>query len=145
MSVDEENADTKPSRQANIGCIGWSALFVIAVSLVTWVVPNQMELVTYSTKERAHRDLEQILNALNEYAIRNAGQYPESLEVLVVPDKNGDRYFQGPRLPLDPWKQRYHYEPPSPGALELVPHVWSYGKDGQLGGDDDIDSAEPDE
>ncbi|MBK7875099.1 MAG: type II secretion system protein GspG [Planctomycetes bacterium] len=140
MSVDEENTDTRPPRQAKIGCIGWAALFVIAVSLVTWVVPNQMDLVTYSAKECARRDIAEITRALDAFAADHAGKFPRTLVELVLPDANGHRHLTPLQVPRDPWKNEYHYEPPSAGSSELLPHVWSYGKDGQPGGDDDIDS-----
>jgi general secretion pathway protein G len=85
-----------------------------------------------------------VLQSLNEYSINNNGTYPTSLQALVTPDEHGHCYLEGfdGRIPLDPWKHEFHYEPPTPAYPK--PHVWSYGADGKLGGigeDADIDSA----
>lgn len=113
-------------------------VIVIIGLLATLVIPNVMEKFRTAGISKAKTDITSIINALNEYAIRNAGKYPESLEALVTPDQNGYRFLQGTKVPKDPWKQDYNYEPPPPGTQD--PHVWSYGKDGQPGGDDDVDS-----
>jgi general secretion pathway protein G len=95
--------------------------------------------------ETCRAEITQIVYALNEYAIRNVGKYPETLEALVTPDSNGYRYLQMLRVPRDPWKREYRYEPPTPGSGEPDPHVWTYGKDGRPGGGDDIDSRTMDD
>ncbi|MBK7875100.1 MAG: type II secretion system protein GspG [Planctomycetes bacterium] len=127
-----------------VGC-GCPAAIVVLGLLATLIVPNVMEKFRNASTEKARTDIAVIVNSLNEYAIRNAGQYPESLEILVVPDENGYRYLATERLPLDPWKQPYHYEPPPADAPELGPHVWSHGRDGEPGGDDDIDNRTMDD
>ncbi|MBK7876574.1 MAG: type II secretion system major pseudopilin GspG [Planctomycetes bacterium] len=114
-------------------------VIVIIGLLATLVIPNVMDKFRAAGVEKAKTDITSLINALNEYAIRNAGKYPESLEVLVTPDQNGYRYLQAQKVPKDPWKQEYSYEPPT-GSGNQDPHVWSYGKDGQPGGEDDIDS-----
>ncbi|MFO1008838.1 MAG: type II secretion system protein GspG [Planctomycetota bacterium] len=96
--------------------------------------------IVCSVSPKARADIAQILLALEEYTVDHEGRYPDSLELLVTPDADGKRYLTCKAAPRDPWKNEYHYEPPSTGSSELLPHVWSYGKDGQLGGDDDIDS-----
>jgi general secretion pathway protein G len=115
-------------------------VIVIIGLLATLVIPNVMEKFRTAGVEKAKTDIASLVNALNEYAIRNAGKYPESLEALVTPDQSGYRYLQATRVPRDPWKQEYLYEPPQPGSGMPDPRVWSNGKDGQPGGDDDIDS-----
>src|SRR5207302_10301460 len=87
-------------------------------------------------------DISAISSALDQFAIDNAGKYPQSLEVLVAPDVNGSSFLDRSRVPLDPWKNPYGYEPPTPGRTH--PRVYSLGKDGQPGGDgenQDIDDA----
>lgn len=90
-----------------VGC-GCPAAIVVLGLLATLVVPSMMEKFRSTDGggvQRAKTDITALVNALNEYAIRNAGQYPESLEILVVPDENGYRYLQAPRTPRDPWKR----------------------------------------
>jgi general secretion pathway protein G len=115
-------------------------VIVIIGLLATLVVPNVLQKFFTAAQEKAKADITAIVSALNEYAIRNNGKYPESLEALVTPDPNGYRYLQAQKVPKDPWKQEYLYEPPTPGSGQPDPRVYSYGKDGQPGGDDDIDS-----
>jgi hypothetical protein len=81
------------------------------------------------------------VSALNEYASRHGGRYPDSLDVLVTPDQDGLRYLQAEKLPKDPWNRAYFYEPPHADAGSNQPHVWSFGPDGRPDGGDDIDSG----
>lgn len=85
----------------------------------------------------AKADITSIEMSLTEYAINNKGAFPTTLEPLVTPDTNGRCYLEGRnmKLPLDPWKRPYLYEPPTPGHPR--PRVWSYGADGKLGGTGD--------
>ncbi len=115
-------------------------VIVIIGLLATLVVPNVLEKFNTASNKKAEVDVTAIVNALNEYAIRNNGKYPDSLEALVTPDQQGYRFLQQQKVPKDPWKQDYQYEAPTPGSGFPDPHVFSYGKDGQPGGDDDIDS-----
>ncbi|MFO1008839.1 MAG: type II secretion system protein GspG [Planctomycetota bacterium] len=145
MSVDEENTDTRPPRQAKIGRIGWSALAVTVVLVVTLIVPNVLEKWRPAVLPKARVDIHAIVFALHEYAAQHDGHYPDTLDELVVPDASGDRYLQAQRVPLDPWKNPYNYEPPDPAVGRVAPHVWTNGSDGLPGGDDDFDSAALDE
>ena len=116
-------------------------VIVIIGLLATIVVPNVMQRFNFATKQKAKADIVAIDSALEEYAIQNGGIYPESLEDLVTPDENGHSFLKRKTVPLDPWKNEYLYDPPSPGTP--MPRVYSYGKDGQPGGEgdnEDIDS-----
>lgn len=115
-------------------------VIVIIGLLATLVVPNVLEKFQFSSVSKAKADIAQITSALNEYAIRNQGKFPDSLESLVTPDQNGQRFLNATKVPRDPWKQEYHYEPPTPGSGESNPHVWSDGPDGQPGSADDVDN-----
>lgn len=115
-------------------------VIVIIGLLATLVIPNVMDKFRAASVEKAKTDITSLINALNEYALRNAGKYPDSLEALVTPDQAGYRFLQATKVPKDPWKQEYQYEPPQPGSGSPDPHVWSNGKDGTPGGDDDIDN-----
>jgi general secretion pathway protein G len=50
----------------------------------------------------------------------------------VTPDENGARALDRDRVPLDPWKAEYGYDPPDDG--EPRPRVYSLGRDGAPGG-----------
>ena len=119
--------------------VGAGALLVVGLVtlglLATLVVPNVLQKYSLATKEKAKVDIAAIEYALKEYAIRNGGKYPESLEALVTPDVNGQTFLDAAHLPRDPWGREYIYEPPGPGQPQ--PIVRSYGRDGQPGGEGD--------
>jgi general secretion pathway protein G len=110
-------------------------VIVIIGLLATLVVPNVIQKIAVAFGGKAKSDIIAIESALKEYAIQNGGKYPDSLEVLVTPDANGHTYLEGKKLPKDPWHNEYMYDPPSPGHPE--PRIYSYGKDGQPGGEGD--------
>jgi general secretion pathway protein G len=115
-------------------------VIVIIGLLATLVVPSVLEKFQFSSVSKAKADITQIVTALNEYAIRNQGKFPDSLEALVTPDQNGHRFLEMQKVPRDPWKQEYRYEAPTPGTGDAMPHVWSDGADGQPGSGDDVDN-----
>ena len=117
-------------------------VIVIIGLLATLVVPNVLQRFAFASRKKAEADILAIDSSLKEYAIANGGKYPDSLEALVTADVNGHTYLEGKKIPRDPWKNEYMYEPPGPG--QPLPRVMSYGKDGQPGGegdDADMDTA----
>ncbi len=110
-------------------------VIVIIGLLATLVVPNILQKFAFATVSKAKVDITSIESALNEYAITNGGKYPDSLEALVTPDVNGHTYLEGTKIPRDPWGNEYMYDAPGPG--QPLPKIYSYGKDGQVGGEGD--------
>lgn len=110
-------------------------VIVIIGLLATLVVPNVLQKLSQAFAGTVKANIVTIESALKEYAINNAGKYPDSLEVLVTPDVNGHTYLEGKKIPRDPWKNEFLYEPPGPGQPE--PRVYTLGKDGQPGGEGD--------
>ena len=74
----------------------------------------------------------------------DVGDMPKALQDLVVkPSDVAEDRWEGPYLdsnavPKDPWGHEYHYR--SPGEHFKDYDIWSDGKDGQSGSDDDITS-----
>jgi len=110
-------------------------VIVIIGLLATLVVPNVLQKFAAASRGKAKADLTQLENALTEYNLANGGKWPESLEALVTPDVNGYTFIKGTRIPKDPWGNEYLYDPPEPGRPEA--RVYTYGKDGQAGGEGD--------
>ena len=110
-------------------------VIVIIGLLATLVVPNVLQRFAAASKGKAKVDIMAIESALKEYAINNGGKFPDNLDVLVTPDVNGQTYIEGKSIPKDPWRNEYMYEAPTPGQPQ--PRVYSYGKDGQPGGEGD--------
>ena len=122
-------------RRAGFTLAEMMVVIVIIGILATIVVPNVMQKFFQSQRAKATADIVSIVGALKEYAMNNAGKYPDSLEVLVTPDVNGHTYLEGKKIPRDPWKNEYMYEPPSSGQPQ--PRIYTYGKDSQPGGEGD--------
>lgn len=112
-------------------------VIVIIGLLATLVVPNVIRRFFQAQSVKAKSDIQAIMQSLTEYAINNKGSYPSSLQPLVTPDTNGHCYLEGynQKIPRDPWKREYLYEPPTPEHPK--PHVYSLGADGKRGGTDD--------
>jgi general secretion pathway protein G len=109
-------------------------VIVIIGLLATLVVPNVVARLFTGQVGKAKSDIMTIVNALEEYCVLNNGTYPDSLEALVTPDANtGQTILRQERVPLDPWKNEYGYEPP--GAGRVKPRVFTYGADGAPGGE----------
>ncbi|MEM7516042.1 MAG: type II secretion system protein GspG, partial [Planctomycetota bacterium] len=106
---------SRSNAQAGFSLAELMVVIVIIGLLVTLVVPNVMEKLGFAQTSAAKANIVQLSSALNEYAIRNGGNYPDSLEALVEPDENGVTFLGRKTLPLDPWKQEFYYEAPGPG------------------------------
>lgn len=117
-------------------------VIVIIGLLATLVVPNVVRKLFVANRAKAKADIVQLEQAVNEYAIENAGRFPDSLEVLVTEDANGMKILERDTVPVDPWGNPYVYEPAPSGSQKF--RVISYGKDGVPGGegdDGDIDNV----
>ncbi len=136
------------SREKRTG--GFSLIEIMAVVLImgllagivgTFVV-GQINSARVST---AKAQIKQIESALTFYQMDN-GRFPteeQGLAALVRPPSSGPEprnfrpggYLQGGAVPMDPWDNPYSYRVPG----EVNQHsfdLWSYGSDGQAGGDD---------
>ena len=107
-------------------------VIVIIGLLVTMVVPNVMAKLGKAYLTKAKGDINQISQALDEFATDNGLNYTDSLDQLTEPNESGDAYIKV--IPQDPWKRDYMYDPPSNGDDY---RIYSYGKDGQPGGEGD--------
>ncbi len=76
--------------------------------------------------------------ALTSYAINNAGQGPEELEVLVIPDENGHSYLRERTLPSDPWGRPYLYSTTGSGFNFELSTLGADGVEGGTGPNADI-------
>lgn len=108
-------------------------VIVIIGLLATLVVPNVVIRLKQAFEGKAKADITTISGALEEYYIQNAGDWPDSLAVLVEPDVNGHTYLKTRKLPKDPWGEEYGYEPPNDS--EARPRVFTLGKDRMVGGE----------
>jgi general secretion pathway protein G len=104
---------------------------------------NQGGIVGGAQEDRIHADVQTIKTALDTYFYK-AGRHPtteQGLSALVdkptappIPDRWNSTMTE---IPIDPWKQPYNYRYPAQKSKEPY-DVWSIGKDGVDGTEDDI-------
>ena len=111
----------------------------VAVLLLTglaayYAVPSIMLRLAEAKTQKVNADLSVLNMAITQFAINNAGRYPEALQALVDPDSDGQRYLRSEEIPKDAWGNAYLYQ------ADGSPLLWSSGPDGvnQNGAGDDI-------
>lgn len=113
-------------------------VLVILGLLAGLVGPQVMRYLGESKTSTAGLQIEELGSALDLYRI-DVGRYPsteEGLRALVQRPQNAGNwngpYLRKREVPQDPWGNPYRYRSPGEhGAFDL----WSYGADGQPGGD----------
>jgi general secretion pathway protein G len=105
---------------------------VIIGLLATLILPRVLGRQEEAFVAKAKSDIRALSSALQLYKLDNF-KYPDTsqgLEVLVAAGGRDKGYID--RLPNDPWHNPYQYLYPGE-RMEF--DVWSYGADGQLGGE----------
>ena len=127
--------------QRAVGNHGFSLLELMAVMVIlgliaTIAVPQYFKQVVKAKQHTAKTQIEMLMTAMDSYRL-DVGKYPsgqEGIEALV--ENSGSDKWAGPYLqkgvPNDPWDNPYIYENPGQnGEID----IYSYGADGQSGGD----------
>jgi general secretion pathway protein G len=136
-----ESSEPAPTRRKR-----WYWILGLVLALLTFEVVHavrhrffQVELV------HARVDVRAIDSVLEEYADAHSKRYPPDLIQLVTPDESGKCWLEGynGKVPLDPWKHEYRYQPPTPG--HPTPRVLSFGSDGLPGGEGDAADLDSDD
>jgi general secretion pathway protein G len=108
----------------------------LGLGVVSLLLPCALQRwSTAACPPKTRSDIMALECALEEYAARNGGQYPDSLHALVEPGARGDTILRQTWLPKDPWGREYLYE--LPNAQHADPRIWTCGKDGLPGGGGD--------
>lgn len=115
-------------------------VMVIIGLLAGYVGPRYFSQIGKSETQAARAQLDAIEKALDQYRL-DTGHYPttrQGLSALNQAPANEPRW-SGPYLkknvPLDPWGRPYVYR--QPGEHNNDFDLFSYGNDGQAGGDND--------
>lgn len=135
-------SSNRPARRAGFTLAEMMVVIVIIGLLATLVVPNVVGFLSRALGGKVKSDINQICNAIDNYAVQNAAQYPESLEDLINPPEGQPAYLKAKSIPKDPWKREYRYDPPSVTGTGQY-RVYTLGKDDSEGGegeDADIDN-----
>jgi general secretion pathway protein G len=115
-------------------------VIVIIGVLAALIAPKILNRVGEAKITAAQTDIATLMNALKTYKLDN-GRYPsteQGLQALVAKPTTGSipNSWKGylDKLPQDPWHNPYQYA--NPGVHGEI-DVYSFGADGQLGGEGD--------
>ncbi len=124
----------KSSKRRGFTLAELMVVIVIIGLLVTVVGPNVLKYLTKGKWVRVKADIHTLDGAVTNYAIFNAGNFPDTMQLLVEKDANGNAFLNRDTLPKDPWGNEYLYEPPGGGNKF---RIYTYGADGAVGGEGD--------
>ncbi len=126
-------------KQSGFTLLELLVVLVIIGLLVGYVGPRYFSQIGKSETKAARAQIDALEKALDQYRI-DTGHYPTTEQGLVALNArpSSEARWDGPYLkkvvPLDPWGKAYLYRQPGEhGELDL----FSYGKDGQAGGEGD--------
>lgn len=119
---------------------------VIIGILAASVMPKLVRQIPFVQNKRTNSDIITLSGQLDTYYMQN-NDYPsteQGLRALIQKPTSSPipKNWNGPyikKVPLDPWSREYKYKCPgdhNPDEYDL----WSTGKDGQDGTEDDIDN-----
>ncbi|MBN2377857.1 MAG: type II secretion system major pseudopilin GspG [Sedimentisphaerales bacterium] len=137
------NSEVKKVRcRRGFSLVELMVVLVIIGLLGTLVGSNVMSFLAKAKVKTAQAQIKLFHEAVNAYYL-DIGEYPSDLLDLVeeppgVEGWNPDGYLADTDvLPRDPWRNEYYYD--YPGSRDKPKFdIYSYGPDGQEGGDDDI-------
>ncbi|HEV2110399.1 MAG TPA: type II secretion system major pseudopilin GspG [Gammaproteobacteria bacterium] len=129
------------TRKRNYGFTLIEVMVVVVILgiLASIIIPKIMDKPDEARVVKAKADIRNVESALEIYRLDNY-VYPttdQGLEALVTkpssnpPPPHWKQYLD--RVPLDPWGHPYQYL--NPGTHGGAVDIWSYGADGQPGGD----------
>lgn len=128
------------STQSGFTLIELLVVLVILGLLAGLVGPKVVSYLGRGKSDTTKLQIEQLAAAMDLYLL-DVGRYPtadEGIEALLQ-NNSGAKNWRGPylrkdELPVDPWGNQFHYEPPENGG-NLV--IYSLGADNAEGGDGD--------
>jgi general secretion pathway protein G len=138
-----------PQIQPRIRSLGFTLIEIMAVVLIIGLLSTIVGVSIFAQVDKgrvttASAQISNLEAVLELYRMDNA-HYPttdQGLQALVSPSDVSPvpmnfpqgGYIQKGRVPNDPWGSPYQYEQPGQNNPESF-DLWSYGADGQAGGD----------
>lgn len=126
-----------PTRLRGFTLLELLVVVAIIALLVGYVAPRYFSQVGKSEVSLARAQIDALEKALDQYRL-DTGRYPSTEQGLAALQSQpaNEQKWNGPymrkAIPPDPWGQPYRYQSPgSHGEFDL----YSYGKDGQSGGE----------
>ena len=138
MTLSERNRRELKRNERGITLIELLVVVTIIAMFGALVLPRMWNRVSAAKKTAAREQINGFVQALGMYKL-DTGRFPtteQGLQALRVKPQGADRW-DGPYLPQDipndPWGKAYHYK--FPGDHGDEPDIWSFGADGQQGGE----------
>jgi general secretion pathway protein G len=135
------NSSAHRMRQRGFTLIEIMVVIVIIGIMASFVVVNVMPSLSTASKTKAKQDIRAYETALNLYRLDNF-KYPSTDQGLKAleqqpTDPSIRNWRQGgyTQVKKDPWNNDYHYA--SPGTHGQEYDLWTFGADGQEGGEGD--------
>ncbi|ADQ84055.1 type II secretion system major pseudopilin GspG [Methylovorus sp. MP688] len=129
-----------PRANAGFTLLELLVVMVIIGLLAGYVGPKYFAQIGKSEVKTAKAQIDALGKALDQYRL-DTGHYPTTEQGLAALNSapSDEPKWQGPYLqktvPNDPWGKPYQYKYPGEhGEFDL----WSFGKDGQAGGNDEF-------
>lgn len=129
-------AQQELNNQRGFSLIELLIVMVILGLLASLVGPKMFGKLGMAKQKTAKTQIEMLMTAMDSYRL-DVGKYPSSQEGLdALVENSGSDKWAGPYLqkgvPNDPWDNPYNYQNPGEhGEID----IFSYGADGQSGGD----------
>lgn len=115
------------------GVVGCAVLIVLLGLALFLLVRPRAESRHAEQRAAMELDLKLIESGLERWRTEHGGDWPETLNVLFVPDEAGKSILSSKAPPRDPWGHGYQYAPPGPGGQRA--RLWSLGRDRREGGE----------
>ncbi|PKO25973.1 MAG: type II secretion system protein GspG [Betaproteobacteria bacterium HGW-Betaproteobacteria-8] len=139
LHVNATKFNAQKAAQRGFTLLELLVVMVIIGLLAGYVGPKYFAQIGKSETKTALAQIDALGKALDQYRL-DTGYYPTSEQGLAALNSppSGEQKWKGPYLkkavPNDPWGRPYLYK--SPGEYGEY-DVWSLGKDGQVGGNDE--------